>query len=79
MCTMILIWLLFTLIVLVIEPLPRRRVAAMTAHDPEDLLIHLSASIAFCSRRGSSGSSALWPAHPDCRYARLPMRGPVCS
>ena len=39
---MVLLWVLFMLIVFVIEPLAHRRVAAMAAHDPEVLLIRLS-------------------------------------
>src|SRR5271165_3692123 len=42
MDAMVLLWLLFMLIVFVIEPLAHRRVAAMAAHDPEVLLIRLS-------------------------------------
>jgi hypothetical protein len=39
---MVLLWLLFMLIVFVIEPLARRRVAAMAAQDPRALLLRLS-------------------------------------
>jgi hypothetical protein len=39
---MVLLWVLFMLIVFVIEPLAHRRVAAMAAADPAALLIRLS-------------------------------------
>jgi uncharacterized membrane protein len=42
MDAMVLLWLLFMLIVFVIEPLAHRRVAAMAAADPAALLIRLS-------------------------------------
>jgi uncharacterized membrane protein len=42
MDAMVLLWVLFMLIVFVIEPLAHRRVAAMAAADPAALLIRLS-------------------------------------
>ena len=65
MDAMVLLWALFMLIVFVIEPLAHRRVAAMAAHDPAASSSGFRASIAFCSRRGPSRSSAPWPARTE--------------